>query len=193
MKTVRKNGFIIVISGPPGVGKSTISDILIEKHGFKKLTSYTTRQKRPDDKEEDYHFLTEKEYFKCLKNNEFIDSNAVKIHGAYYGLSVKDLGEILKEKKNVISILADNAPFLVKKRFPESTILIFILPPSGIDLRQRLLKRGLSDEKTNKRINEYKNYMRLIFDYDLIIVNQTDKQEGAADKIFNFIYQKRNY
>ena len=186
MKKIEKNGFIVIISGPPGVGKDTISNILTEKHGFKKLTSYTTRQKRNDDKEGDYYFLTEEEYFVRLGKNEFIYENPVIIHGAYYGLSIKDLENLLNECKNVIAILADNTPFLVKKRFPENTILIFILPPSGIALRKRLIKRGLSNEEVIKRINEYKNYMPLILDYDLIIVNQTDKQEDTADQIITY-------
>jgi len=124
MKKIEKNGFIVIISGPPGVGKDTISNILTEKHGFKKLTSYTTRQKRTDDKEGDYYFLTEEEYFVRLGKNEFIYENPVK--------------------------------------------------------------RGLSNEEVIKRINEYKNYMPLILDYDLIIVNQTDKQEDTADQIITY-------
>lgn len=187
MKNAKENGFIIVISGPPGVGKNTISNILIEKSEFKKLTSYTTRQKRQDDKEGDYYFLTEKEYFTLLAKNEFIDENPVIIHGAYYGLSIKDLGNLLNKGKNVIALLADNTPFLIKKRFPENTILIFILPPSTAALIKRLTKRGTDNKEILKRINEYKNYMRFIFDYDFLIINYENKQENTANKISRLI------
>lgn len=190
MKKAKKKGFIIIVSGPPGVGKDTIANMLVKKYSFKKLTSYTTRQRRPDDKDGDYVYLSQKEYFMALTKGEFIDKNAVKIHEAFYGLSVKNLEELLNEDKTVIANLAKNTPFLVKRMFPQNTILIFILPPSGSALIERLTKRGMTGKEILKRIGEYQKYLNFIFDYDFIIVNYENKQEETINKIYRFINNK---
>lgn len=187
MKKAKKIGFVIVLSGPPGVGKDTIANMFAQKHGFKKLTSYTTRQKRPDDKDGDYVYLTEDEYFAALAREEFIDENPVIIHGAYYGLSIKNLEKLLSDGENVIANLAKNTPFLVKRIFPKNTILIFILPPSGTDLVKRLTNRGMQEKEIYKRITEYQEYLHFIFDYDFVVVNYTDKQEDTENRIYKFI------
>lgn len=185
-------GITLIISGPTGVGKDTVANIIIEKYGAKKLTSFTTRPKRGDDKEGDYVFLTKKEYFTLLREGKFIDPEPVKIHGHYYGLSVKNLKNLLDKEKLVILILAKNIPLIVKEMFPANTVLVYLMPPSIKILKSRLKKRGVEKEKIFERLKKERQYFKfsLISEYDFITTNEDGKQGETVEKIIKFIRQK---
>ncbi len=162
---------VIVISGPSGVGKTTIYKRLLveleDKICFS--VSVTTRPPRKNEVEGvDYYFVSKEEFDKLRKNNEFVEWALV--YGNYYGTLKSEIDRILKNKSCLLDVDVQGG-MNVKKVIPES-FLIFIKPPSIEALKQRLLSRGLDNvEEIKKRIKFAKNEMKYSRYYDVIIEN----------------------
>lgn len=176
----------LIISGPTGAGKDTIANILIDCYGFKKLTSYTTRTQRADDKPGDYNFLTKDEYFELLKNNKFINSDPIKYGGNYYGLKIDDLKDKLLKGDNVIMSLTDKTPFLVKNIFPNNIILIYLLPSSKNEILSRLKQRKMTEKEVKKRLKEDSEHFKFILMYDKIFINKEGSPYTTAAEVFEY-------
>lgn len=178
----------LVLSGPTGVGKNRIAKILIRNYSFYQLISNTTRKKRPDDNPNDYIFLTDKEYFRLLKDNKFISPESIKYAGNYYGLKTDDLKKkIHEEGKDVVMNLTGETPFLVKNMFPCNTVLIYLLPDSLANLLKRLKQRNMEDAEIKKRLEEDSKNLKYLFRYDQIIINKQDRPYTAAAEIFEYL------
>lgn len=182
-----KFGTGVILSGPTGVGKSRIAQILINHYGFSQLISNTTRKERQDDKPEDYNFLTEKEYFEFLENKKFINSKPIKYAGKYYGLKIDDLKEMIYDGKKIIMSLTGETPFLIKKMFPYNTVLIYLLPNSADDLLNRLRQRNIRDTEIKKRLKDDAKNLKYLLRYDRIIINKQNKPYKVAAEIFEYL------
>lgn len=184
---LENKGIILILSGPAGVGKDTITKILIKNYGFLKLISNTTRPERSDDKPGDYNFLTEEEYFKLLKSNKFISPKPIKYAGNYYGLKTDDLKNMISEDRNVVINLTGKTPFLVKNMFPHNTVLIYILYDYLNNLLKRLWQRNMEETEIRKRLEEDSRNLKYLFKYDKIIINKQNGQYTAAVEIFEYL------
>lgn len=181
-------GLYIVISGPSGVGKGTICKRLIEDLKLEYSISMTTREKREGEIDKvNYYFTDKQDFEKRISNNEFIEY--ATYNDNYYGTLKKEVIDKLEMGKNIICEIEVQGAKQIKQLFPNA-LLIYILPPSFDELRNRLINRNTEDIDTiNKRINiakEEKKYMDI---YDYVVVN--DDIDIATDKIKKIIIENQ--
>ena len=155
----RSNVFL-VLSGPSGVGKTTVAKKFVTYHKeFKISISTTTRPKRVSEKNGiDYYFIDKEQFKQEIANDYFLEYEHV--HGYYYGTSKSSVDELLKQGKSIIFDIDVKGAMKIKQKFPD-TIMIFIKPPSMDELRLRLSKRA-SESKDDIK----KRLRRLEFEYD---------------------------
>lgn len=160
-------GYLFVVSGPSGVGKSTlIRRFLAEDKKSVFSVSYTTRQKRLNEVEgKDYYFVDVDTFNDTINKNGFLEWENVYTY--LYGTPKKEVLEALKSGKDVVLDIDVKGALRVKSQHPDA-FLIFIQPPSLYELKNRLLFRGEKEiEARSKRVEEEvekKGY----FDYTVI-------------------------
>lgn len=186
----RKRPEVIVLTGPSGVGKSTlISRILKDRSINKKLMfsiSHTTRERRRGEKEgRDYYFVSKQEFIKMMKRGEFLEW--AKVHNNLYGTHIRNLKDAKKKNKVLIlDIDVQGAKKLRRKLGKSKTLLIFIKPPSINELRKRLLKRGDTKASDIKiRLKNARKEIKEIKKFDVIITN--DKITKALTELKKII------
>jgi len=178
---VGKKGILVVLSGPSGAGKGTVSRALQRDNPTLRLSvSATTRAPRKGEVEGlHYHFL-EKEVFKeLITNNQLLEW--AEVYGNYYGTLRQFVQDSLVQGDDVMLEIDIQGALQVKEKFPEA-VLIFIAPPSKSDLRSRLVSRGTDSRKEiEKRLSCVASEMELARRYDYIVIN--DDVTQALEKI----------
>lgn len=172
------HAFLIVVSGPSGVGKTTLVDRLLKSDGLvRRSISATTRSPRPGESEgRDYFFLS-LDRFEAMKNGEFAEW--ADVHGALYGTPKSFLeGEVAAGRDVVLNIDIQGAN-QVKRSFP-GAVMVFILPPSFRDLEARLQTRGdVSGNPLKVRLANARKEIAAGATYDYLIVNDSVERASA--------------
>ena len=168
----KKKGAFIVISGPSGVGKNTIADILVDKGYGIYSVSVTTRGIREGEKEgRDYFFVSKEEFDKNIEEGNFLEY--AQYGDNYYGTLKSYVFDNLDNGTNVIAVVDIQGGVNIEKIFPEA-VLIFIMPPSFEELEKRLRGRGTdSEEAILKRLAIAKKEMDFSSHYDYVVINNT--------------------
>ncbi len=164
-------GLLFVISGPSGVGKSTLrKEVMKRCSGLKYSISCTTRLPRPGERDGvDYYFVTPEVFEQMKEAGEFIEW--AKVHGNYYGTPRRPIEEWQREGFDVILEIDVQGALQVKKNYPEG-IFIFIAPPSLRVLEERLRKRNTDPEdEILLRMTNANLEMQCIKDYNYLVVN----------------------
>ncbi|MFV0274781.1 MAG: guanylate kinase [Bacilli bacterium] len=178
-------GKFFIMSGPSGVGKNTIADIIIkEMDSLEETVSATTRAKRKKEKDGvHYHFLNKEQFIKCVNNNEMLEW--AEFAGNYYGTLKRELYNKLDNGLNVLSVIEVQGANQIMKKF-DGVISIFLMPPSKKALYNRLCNRGYdSKEYIEKRITASSKEINLSSNYDYIVIN--DDLETAVNKVRQII------
>jgi guanylate kinase len=139
--TKKKRGKVVVVSGPSGVGKSTICRGIVERLDNVYLSvSMTTRPKSKTEVDgRDYWFVSEKQFQERIDKGMFLEH--ARVFGHFYGTPKDKVAEALDEGKIVILEIDVQGARQAKRVFPD-TVMIFILPPSAKTLAERLNHRG---------------------------------------------------
>lgn len=185
-------GLLLVLCGPSGVGKSTISRQLAQAHHVCYTVSATTRAKQPGDEAgKTYEHISRDEFFKRLDRDEFLEY--AQVYSEYYGTPKKPVLDCLAAGKDVLLEIDVQGALQIRYQYPEA-LLIFILPPDEPTLLRRLEDRGRdSAEDIAKRFRAAKREIQMAkgsrgFDY--MVIN--DSLPLAVEEIVKIIRHKRS-
>lgn len=176
---------LFIISGPSGAGKSSLVEELIRQlPQLKKSVSVTTRPPRRHEKDKiHYHFVTEDEFWEKVRKRELLER--AQVHGFYYGTPSSFIKKSLQQRQSVVLEVDVQGAAAVKKAKPEA-VLIFILPPSFEDLKERLKKRATEDyEAIEVRLKNALKELEEMPKYEYILVN--DDFKLAAQKLVKIV------
>ena len=162
---------LVIISGPSGVGKSTIVKEILSFYGPEKMgttITYTTRSPRSAEKHgREYYFVSEEEFISLKEKNVLAEWTYIYNH--YYGTAIEQMNSLWEEGKVIIKDFDLKGAMAIKTLYPQ-TLRIFISPPSVEELIQRVQKRSENPEKDMEvRIRQAKQEMEesSYFDYSL--------------------------
>ena len=179
---------LFVISSPSGGGKTSLINKLFEDSrsaNFEKSISYTSRQKRQGDLEgKDYYFISEKDFKDKIEKEEYVEYATV--FGNFYGTSKEEI-KTKYNNSNLVLELDWQGAYAVKELFDDAR-LIFLVPPSLNDLKQRLIKRNLdSSESIENRLSEAKKEISKSAIYDYLVLN--DDFDKALEDLSQILFE----
>lgn len=175
----KKEGILVVLSGPSGAGKGTLVDYLREEIDIQYSTSTTTRDPRPGEIDGVSYFFTDKDSFRQgIKEDAFLEW--AEVYGQYYGTPRAAVEASLEKGFDVMLEIDPQGAKQVKLKMNEA-VLVFIMPPSYAELERRIRGRGTeTEEQILRRLGGAMNEINTLGAYDYIIVND-DIHEALAD------------
>lgn len=180
-----KEGLLILFSGPSGVGKDTVLDVVLNKNkDLQKSISLTTREIRENETDgKDYYFISSEDFEKMIAQGEILEY--AQYGSNLYGTPKGPVDKWLSEGKTVVLKIEVQGAENIKKLYPDS-VSIFLLPPSMEVLESRLRSRGTeSDEDVKKRLEIAQDEMRKSKMYDYFVINEDI--DCASDDVLTII------
>jgi len=159
-----------VVSGPSGVGKTTLVDRLLEAEaGLVESVSTTTRAPRDGEVPgHDYFFVT-RDVFEQMKDRELIEW--AEVHGEFYGTPRRFIEQELEDGRDVVLNIDIQGGDSVRMAFPDAAT-VFILPPSFAALEERIRGRGdLTEKAIETRLKNARKEITACGNYSYIVVN----------------------
>lgn len=181
------NPMLVVVSGPSGVGKSTIvAELARARPQVVPIVTATTRNRRENEiNGVHYHFLSDTEFGALLERDGLLEH--ADNHGHWYGTPIDQVRGILAAGRDAILTISPEGARNVRRRVPDA-LLIFVMPPSMEDLDDRLRNRGSESEASiARRRRDAERWMAESDDYDYVVVNETGHPEEAAERIWEII------
>jgi len=177
--------FPVILSAPSGGGKTTIARALLARRsdlGYS--VSCTTRSPRAGEENgRDYQFLTRREFIQRQGRGEFAES--AEVHGNLYGTLRSEVDRVLSSGRHVIMDIDVQGAMQFRRAFPES-VAVFVLPPSGEVLLQRLRGRDTeSGAQLVARLHSALQELQAVDEYQYFVVN--DELEDAVSLVSSII------
>lgn len=176
----KTRGQLIVLSGPSGVGKSTVIAELMAQRTLFFSVSYTTRQPRTGEQDGvNYNFVSRQEFERMIADNELLEY--AEYVDNYYGTSLKVIREKLDAGVDVLLDIEVKGAAKVRQSCPDA-IFIFMIPPSFEELSRRLHARNTDNEAViTGRLEKARQEYKEIPNYDYLVIN--DKVSNAVGEI----------
>lgn len=176
---------VVVLSSPSGGGKTTIAKrIVAEREDTGYSVSATTRPARHGELDgKAYHFLAPEEFERRVQAGEFLEHAGYNAHR--YGTLEAEVRRVTQNGKHVLLDIEVNGARKVRERFPEA-VLIFVVPPSGRALAERLRNRGTeSADVVAARLERAVDELESAVEYDFVVVN--DDLEDAVRVVHSIL------
>lgn len=176
----KKRGILLVVSGPSsGAGKDSVVNGFRKKYESSKVVTYTSRSKRPGERDGfDYHFIKTEEFEKKIKQGFFLEWEKYLDH--YYGTPKKKVKRALKSGKDVLLRVDVRGSKSVKKLLPQA-VLIYTAAPSFAVMAKRLRHRK-DDKETIKRKLQVATWEVEQFEgFDYLVVNEQGKLDQTIE------------
>ena len=188
---------LIIISSPSGAGKTTLCKLLIKKMKNINLSiSYTSRNKRLNEVEGKDYFFVNKDKFKNLKKQNFFIETAKNFNN-FYGSPFKNINKAFKRNQHILFDIDWKGARKIRSNYNKNNIIdFFILPPSKIELKRRLVKRGRDNNKEiNLRLSYAIDEMKHYKEYKYVLINENiQKTVDDIKKIieYNILMENRS-
>jgi guanylate kinase len=182
-------GFLLVVSGPSGVGKGTLVERLLKARPECVLSiSATTRPRRPHETDGvQYHFLNPEEFVRRREAGLFLES--AEVHGSLYGTPRAFVDERLR-RGEVVVLEVDVQGGASVRQTDRTAVSVFVAPPSVAALRERLLGRGEDrPEVVEARLGNAPGELAQMKEYDYVLLN--DEVERAASRLVAIVDAER--
>jgi len=185
-----KTGRLIVISGPSGVGKSSIVAGLLARTNAEFSISATTRRPRAGEQDgREYHFVDQAAFQKMIADGQLLEW--AEVFGDYYGTPAEGVRRALAEGRSIILEIDVQGAIQVHRKLPQATFVL-IVPPSGEELKRRLTGRASdTPEAMRRRLAEAETEMRIAREsgiYNHTVVNNELNQ--ATDEVTQIVTQE---
>ena len=183
-----KKGIVVIVSGPSGVGKSTICKEVIKRLGNAYLSvSVTTRPKTENEVDgEDYWFISKQQFQQRIDESLLLEY--AEVFGNLYGTPKDKIDEALQAGKTVILEIDVQGAKQAKALYPDA-VMVFILPPTHRELAQRMNNRGREGAgAAEQRLSEADTEIAAAWQYyKYMVIN--DDLEQAIDEMVQIIQQ----
>ena len=188
---IENDGVMIILSSPSGAGKTSLVGLLSKLDNFEVSISHTTREPRLNETpNKDYYFISETEFKRLIKNQEFLEY--AKVFNNLYGTTRTQVINHLNDGKNVLfDIDWQGADQIKNKKLDYKLITFFILPPSKEILFERLSSRDMKDKLiVDERMKQFEHDVLHWINYDYVVIN--DDLESCYLKIKKLIEAEIN-
>ncbi|MHC4098572.1 MAG: guanylate kinase [Planctomycetota bacterium] len=186
-ETKNRNGKIVIVSGPSGVGKSTIcKDVAKRLNNVYLSVSVTTRPKSAEVDGQDYWFISENEFQQRLDKGLLLEH--AEVFGHLYGTPKEKVDEALQQGSSVILEIDVQGARQIK-RIHKDAVMIFVLPPTQKELAERMKLRGREDiEAAEDRLNGASGEIAAAWQYyKHMVIN--DNLQQAVNEVVEIIQQ----
>lgn len=175
-------GHLYVISAPSGAGKTSIvQQVVAEDQTLRVSISHTTRPIRPGEHDGiNYHFVDQQKFTELLNQNAFLEH--ARVHNHYYGTAKSFVTQQLQAGFDVILEIDWQGAKQIRETFSQESNLVsvFILPPSFISLKNRMLQRAQDSEAIiNQRLANAHEEILHYQEFDYLIINETFNEAVA--------------
>jgi guanylate kinase len=186
--TGENRGKLVIVSGPSGVGKTTVLAEVFRRAEVPlvKSVSATTRPPRPGEIDGvNYHFISPEEFRKRRQRGDFLECFEVFAGGQWYGTPKADVLRALADGKWVVLEIDVQGAREVARQFPDA-LTIFLSPGGNDELERRLRGRGTeSEENIRRRLKEARREMDMASAYRHLVVN--DDVDRAVEQILQIL------
>jgi guanylate kinase len=183
---------IIIITAPSGAGKTSITRYLLNRFPDQLAFSVSAATRKPRYFEQDgidYHFMSVEAFQEKIQHEEFIEWEMV-YEGKYYGTLKSELHRIWDQGKVPLLDIDVKGAIHVQQQFPDSSVSLFVEPPSVDELRRRLQSRGTeTEESIQARVSKASYEISFRDHFNHVIVNDvlSEACAKAEDIIREFV------
>lgn len=184
-------GILFVISGPSGVGKTSLCRrVVAEMVDVKQSVSYTTRTPRPEERNgREYRFVSQQEFEQHIEAGEFLEW--ARVHGNLYGTSRRQVETLTRSGTDVLLAIDVQGATQLRASGVDA-VFIFLIPPSWAALSARLQRRGSETPAVQKqRLAVAREELAYYTEYDYIVVN--DRLSRAAEMVITIMLTERHH